>query len=992
MSDAGKGSTKEAPPPFRIFLCSTSNDLKKHRQRVAAAIERLSQQVARMETFGAEPKAPLTACREKAASADALVVCVAHRYGWVPSVEESGDGEKSVTWHEVEAALAADKPVFAFVVDPEYAWAGPREQDRLTTATTPEEMLAVGVAVQGLQRFKDYLGSLVILETFTTPNDLALKVSSSLSKWLLEQLPARPDLEIRAAADLTRYLADLIDRTDHINISGISTQHATGALRYPIERLYTPLSSLGILSSLGRVGTEDDDPMAGLRHARINLASLLPRHHRLLIEGQPGAGKTTFVRFAACMLARDVLGEPCPDSVSWRRRYLGLDDEAPRVPVLLRVSDLVSLLTAPDGPNLRHDNRQWLLDLLARSCEADDHPISRDHWRDLLESGEAVLLLDGLDEAADDALRQRVLRIFRDACRKWQCPVVVTSRPIDTAPLKEMGFHPATIEPFGDEEIRTFVDHWVGALHAAEGKEPGAEAERYRDTLTEAIVGRSRVRRLAANPVMLTCLCVVHWNEGRLPEGRSRVYRAVLRWLIAARSRLREEAGYTDLFAWRAFARLALAMTAGEGGKRAAFDLEDAAVVVAPLLERERPELPDQERRQEARAWLTFECLGSGVVEEIGGRRLRFWHLTFQEFLAALELAWRGDGEDEERDWWPIVRDRLDHAQWRETIELLPGCLLDEGGVGRVDRLLARVMEQRGEDADLATDARVAAVLGRLLRTLEVLGYKPSGEISNAAEQALKRAMAIFEPEGAARVPVETRIEAAEALGRGGDPRLAPGVDNSLEVPGVGGKRLGRFPVTVEEYQRFVEGRGYEESQHWSDEGWKLREKEDWETPGEWLEQLERPNRPVVNVSWYEAEAYCNWLGEQRGYQEARLPEEKEWETAAMPERGEFPWGEEEPDPERANFAMNVEVPTPVGVYPRGKGPCGHLDLAGNVWEWCVDEEKVPWAEGEIGRVLRGGGWDYPAGNLRAASRSWGSASSRNSSVGFRVLVVPASL
>ncbi|MCP5109846.1 MAG: hypothetical protein GY953_03310, partial [bacterium] len=201
---------------------------------------------------------------------------------------------------------------------------------------------------------------------------------------------------------------------------------------------------------------------------------------------------------------------------------------------------------------------------------------------------------------------------------------------------------------------------------------------------------------------------------------------------------------------------------------------EEAAVVVAPLLERERPGISGQERRQEARRWLTFECLGSGIVEEVAGRRLRFWHLTFQEFLAALELAWRGDGEDEEQDWWPVVRDYLDHAQWRETVELLPGCLLDEGGVGRVDRLLTYVLVQRGGDDDLAEDARLAAVLGRLLRTLEVLGYKPSGEISEAAEQAMGRALEIFEPEGATRVPVETRIAAAEALGQGGDPRLAP--------------------------------------------------------------------------------------------------------------------------------------------------------------------------------------------------------------------------
>ncbi|MEM7586209.1 MAG: SUMF1/EgtB/PvdO family nonheme iron enzyme, partial [Acidobacteriota bacterium] len=610
--------------------------------------------------------------------------------------------------------------------------------------------------------------------------------------------------------------------------------------------------------------------------------------------------------------------------------------------------------------------------------------------------GRTILLLDGLDEAADDALRRRIFEIFRDACRRWQGPVVVTSRPIATGPLLELGFHRATIEPFGDAEIRAFVSHWVAALHATGSERRGRGGERYSEALSEAIVSRSRVRRLAGNPVMLTCLCVVHWNEGKLPEGLSRVYRAVLRWLIAARSPARHEQGITDLFAWRAFARLALAMMTTEGGKRSTFDLEQAAEAVALLWQREAPELDAEGRLMAARRWLTFECLGSGVVEEIGGRQLRFWHLTFQEYLAALQLAWRGDGDDPEQDAWPVVRDRLEDAQWRETVELLPGCLLDEGGFGRVDRLLERVLALRGDNADLATEARVAGILGCLLRPAEVLQYKPAAEVSAAYEGALERSLAVFELEGAREVSVEQRIRVAEALGRAGDPRLAAGADESrlVEVPGLNGLRLGKYPVTVEEYQRFVEARGYEEPESWDPEGWKLRGEKGWEAPDDWLEQLEHPSRPVVGVSWYEADAYCRWLGEQRGF-EIRLPTEQEWELAATPVAGEYPWGEAEPDEERANFAPefepNVGVPTPVGVYPAGNGRYGHCDLAGNVWEWSADAMEGLGIEDPV-RVLRGGGWFYSAGPLRAAHRGWSHAADRDRDIGFRVLAAPSSL
>jgi len=796
--------------------------------------------------------------------------------------------------------------------------------------------------------------------------------------------------------DLNSYLRDLIDHTNHIAISGIASSRARGAHRYPIESLYTPLSS-----RLGLEGTGGETAGAALLRGErsVGLAELLPKHDRLLIEGQPGAGKTTFLRLVACMLGRDLVGDPCPGGGTWRSRHLGLPaDEAPRVPVLLRVSELVALLLDTKAPKHRKDNRLWLLDLLERSSQDNDHEVPRAHWQELLEEGRAVLLLDGLDEAADEKVRTRIFEIFRDACKKWRrCPVVVSSRPLQTEPLREMGFHHATIEPFGDKEIRTFLDHWVTALHTTETGTPGREAKRYEEALAEAIFDRPRVRRLATNPVMLTSLCVVHWNEGRrLPEGRSRVYRAVIKWLLAARSTQRQEAGFTDRFAERALARVALSMMSGPEGKRAVVDLAEGAKAVMPLLVREMPEASSEDRRHRARDWLAFECLGSGIVEELPGRQIRFWHLTFQEFLAAQQLAWMGDEEEGEDAWWPHLAPHLSSAQWRETVELFPGTLQDEGGEGRVDRLLERVIGLRGKRSDLATEARVAGILGRLLRPLEVLEYKASPALQKSYEKLLDRSLAIFEVEGARRVPIEDRLTAADALGQGGDPRLEHPRGNLLEVPGQD-IRLGKYPVTVEEYQRFAEeGRGYDERRFWSEEGWKAKTEKEWTEPGSWAEQLEHPSRPMVEVSWYEAEAFCRWLSEQWGT-EVRLATQEEWETAATSPEGEYPWGQAEPDTERANFDQKVSHPTPVGLYPAGNGPYGHCDLAGNVWEWCLDEVELPkieelgWKEGELGRALRGGGWYYSASNLRSAIRLRYRAADRDGSIGFRLAAVSAS-
>ena len=151
---------------------------------------------------------------------------------------------------------------------------------------------------------------------------------------------------------------------------------------------------------------------------------------------------------------------------------------------------------------------------------------------------------------------------------------------------------------------------------------------------------------------------------------------------------------------------------------------------------------------------------------------------------------------------------------------------------------------------------------------------------------------------------------------------------------------MGRYPVTVEEYQLFVNSRAYEESQYWSPEGWGERLKYGWLTPADWDEQLEHPNHPVVNVSWYEAEAYVTWLSAQDG-RAFRLPTAEEWAAAATSPDGEYPWGNHAPTDELANFTTkafvpNVGQPTPVGIYPAGAGPYGHLQIwpamFGNGW------------------------------------------------------------
>lgn len=761
-----------------------------------------------------------------------------------------------------------------------------------------------------------------------------------------------------AVLNVQAYLQILLHEVENIEIAGIASRpgRSSDALVSKIEELYTPLASRP--SEITRKG------FGRSRGAeRVLLPGLLPQFDRLLLIGQPGSGKTTFLRLVACMLARDILGHR--RSPPWRVEHLGLPARMrPPIPCLLRMATLVVLFEKFSQPG-RLDTRAWLLDLLAaQSCltrsqivealQDPKHMARCEQWDALLTKGRVLLLLDGLDEVADLTLRRRVARIFQDACVAWpNSRIVVTSRPIDHAQFRELGFHMATIEPFGSAEIERFVERWSTALF--QGRTD--RSEEHARTLLAALRERPDIRLLATNPVMLTCLCVIHWNEGHMPEGRARVYRAIFTWMLGARSEQRWRAGFTNAFAENAFSALALAMTNHDEGKLATFDVAMAIPAIDEEMRRHlpnfKPELQQRAntevgRRRVAHEWLLRECEWSHIIEEVAGNQLRFWHLTLQEFLAALALAWRDDGDGPE-DWWPIIKVRLDDPQWRETLELLPGCLYDEGGQRRVDRMVGRLLEL-ARPGDLQSEARAFGLAGCLLAPMSVFKYSPRLQIVADFEAIRARVMAIFSHEGSVSVPLKTRIRAAEALGRAGDPRLV--AENFIPIPGTP-VSMGRFPVTVSEFARFVDDtEGYALADWWDREGLTWRVESRREHPRAWDEQKQFPNHPVTGVSWWEARAYCRWMTHRQARQ-IRLPTVREWEAAATSRHGPYPWGGTAPTEEMVNFRQSVGSPTPVGLYPEGAGPYGHLDLAGNVYERCEDGPKNEPGQ----RWLKGGSW-----------------------------------
>jgi formylglycine-generating enzyme required for sulfatase activity len=209
---------------------------------------------------------------------------------------------------------------------------------------------------------------------------------------------------------------------------------------------------------------------------------------------------------------------------------------------------------------------------------------------------------------------------------------------------------------------------------------------------------------------------------------------------------------------------------------------------------------------------------------------------------------------------------------------------------------------------------------------------------------------------------------------------------------------IDREEVTVARFARFVAATGYRTSAE--QEGWAFVSRE---TPSgrEWQEVAgaswraphgpaseARPDHPVVQVTWFDADAYCRWAGR-------RLPTDAEWERAARgTDERRFPWGNHW-DPARANGAMAVGDTTPVGSYPDGASPVGALDMTGNVYEWVHDWYAPDYYANSAPRnptgpptgtfrVSRGGAFTYPVIMLRAAFRERLTPENRHDHNGFR--------
>jgi gamma-glutamyl hercynylcysteine S-oxide synthase len=207
------------------------------------------------------------------------------------------------------------------------------------------------------------------------------------------------------------------------------------------------------------------------------------------------------------------------------------------------------------------------------------------------------------------------------------------------------------------------------------------------------------------------------------------------------------------------------------------------------------------------------------------------------------------------------------------------------------------------------------------------------------------------------------------------------------------------YPVTNFRFSKFINLNGYNKKEYWTQFGWDFINTHKIQEPLYWHDEgWNHPNQPVTGISWWEALAFALFEGKT-------LCTEAQWEYMASGGKNTYPWGEQEPNINKANYAEDCEpselnrTSREVNFYEAGRSHCGCWDVSGNLNEWCIDNasDNYRWDFYKVNpvflhdecssHIVKGGSGLHDADCLRCASRDYYSPTLRDNIVGFRCVV-----
>jgi len=777
---------------------------------------------------------------------------------------------------------------------------------------------------------------------------------------------------------------------------------------------------------LPRAGAPDD-PVVDIARAQI-VTEALCGNTRLVLLGDPGSGKSTFLRHLAWALARRGLDQAGPDT-----ELFGWEAERQLLPVILPLRRLAGALAlaAPDAH--ARTVHQALCDVVAGyGVQAPDNLLT-----DALVRGAAIILLDGLDEVPIEATETsasrlatlRAARAFAERYAKTSFVLTCRSRAFTDELRACLDWPVETLAPFTLGQVRHFVPAWYGELKDR-GQLTAAQAERLSAELIAAIAAAPRLRSMAETPLLLTLMALLLFRRGALPRDRPRLYEEILELLLGQWDKVRDGQSLAEVIGrpdWTSerlrplLDRLSyeahLAGSSLDGRGR----LERGRVRNALIDFFKAAQASEQWAWGAAQRCLEYFEQRSGLLVPDGAESYVFAHLTLQEHCAGRHMLLSREAVGQ-------VLARRAEDRWREPIFLGLG-VVQATNPYLVEKVLRTLIDRRENEKEKPAarwyrDLILAAELGKD----RDWSYLREQEVDVASLQAdLRAGLAALLADRDQPLPARERVSAGFLLGELGDPRV---------------------PITPQAWRREVrramdgDTTGYfcrvEAGTYWIGSGDDDPEAADVEKPrhqvtvdepfyiarypitnAQWQawgrlfskyanhSDLNGPNQPVVGLQWAWCNQFCAWLTEQLhgalppGHV-IRLPTEAEWEAAARGgDTRRYPWG----DDWRADHAATAEDragrgwkwSVPVGCYPAGAAPCGALDMAGNVWEWTASVwQSYPKANNVFTdkqrRALRGGSYGERRTDVRCGARGWYRVVVRGDvSYGFRVVLAPRS-
>lgn len=521
----------------------------------------------------------------------------------------------------------------------------------------------------------------------------------------------------------------------------------------------------------------DEPEWSDRNKSRSPIGKRLAVSHRMVVLGDPGGGKTTMLRWmATAYLLRHKGGDAfskVPDTGTLPKR--------PWIPVLIRCRELgeVDLCRCFTDFLTQHLNKSELL--------PEESSIMRAVILDRIAKGEALLLVDGLDEITNPQVRvQFCQELERTAARYPDAPIVVTSRIVgyrDMPYRMGSGFEHGVIAELNRKDKDLFAQRWV---EVTEQHQPTPEKAKRVQELIEALHSSDRIERLTGNPMLLTTLALVKRKVGKLPNRRTKLYAEAVSVLLNWNPRL-----YQTIEEDEAIPQLEY--LAYEMCRRGVQRLTDDEVL--ELLENLRVEYPKIRavRSREPREFLKHLEQRSSILIRSGGAWQKnnpaekpvweFRHLTFQEYLAARALL---DGRYPARGkpkslaeqvaplagametvqnlgQEPSANEEVDVPEsWREALRLLVADCKDDD----VDDVLLAILNPL-DGEDVAKTGRPRAVLAALC-----LADEPNVSEENATLVLGTFAAKITQSDG--NGPVKTSLDRAalEVAGSIWSPRL----------------------------------------------------------------------------------------------------------------------------------------------------------------------------------------------------------------------------